>query len=199
MDLNAFVLSHLPPPPARVLEVGCGRAGGLARALDAAGHDVLAIDPEAPEGEIFRRTTLEELDGPGLFDAAVAARVLHHVDLLEAAAEKLARLASLLILDEFAPERIDERAKRWYEAHRATLSEPSGPEDLGEWRDRHLDLHPSDLVLGAVRASFEERFFERRPYFYYWLRDPETESVERAAIEEGELPALGWRWVGRPR
>ena len=44
MSVLAFVRSALPPPPARVLEVGAGD-GELAAALLAAGYDVVAIDP----------------------------------------------------------------------------------------------------------------------------------------------------------
>ena len=65
MDSADFVLAQLPPSAARVLEVGCG-SGALARALDAAGHRVLAIDPVAPDGPIFRRVTLEALDELGI-------------------------------------------------------------------------------------------------------------------------------------
>ena len=75
MDLVAFVRTALPPPPSSVLEVGCG-AGQVARSLDAVGYRVVAIDPEAPEGEIFRRTTLENLRHTGPFDAAVASYAL---------------------------------------------------------------------------------------------------------------------------
>src|SRR5688500_2513925 len=78
MDVTEFVFAVLPPTPARVLEVGCG-SGDLARELSAAGYDVLAIDPEAPEGPIFRRSTIEELDERSPFDAVVASRSLHHV------------------------------------------------------------------------------------------------------------------------
>jgi 2-polyprenyl-3-methyl-5-hydroxy-6-metoxy-1,4-benzoquinol methylase len=42
-----FVLDHLPAPPSRVLEVGCG-SGELALHLAAADYEVVAIDPEAP-------------------------------------------------------------------------------------------------------------------------------------------------------
>ena len=58
MSFAQFVLTQLPPPPARVLEVGCGDEGGVAYALDAAGYDVLGIDPHAPDGPLFRRTTI---------------------------------------------------------------------------------------------------------------------------------------------
>ena len=50
MNLEPFAAAHLPAPPARVLEVGCGH-GALAYAMARLGHDVLAIDPRAPEGE----------------------------------------------------------------------------------------------------------------------------------------------------
>src|SRR5206468_8596581 len=54
VELTEWVLSQLPDPPTRLLEVGCG-GGELARLLAAAGHEVVAIDPRAPEGRIFRR------------------------------------------------------------------------------------------------------------------------------------------------
>jgi len=199
VDVNAFVLAQLPPPPARVLEVGCG-GGELAQALDAAGYDVLAIDPRAPAGALFRTVTLEELEEPGPFDAAVAVRVLHHVDPLGPAVAKLARLAPLLVLDEFAPERLDAVAQDWYDGQRrvlaATGADPGGPEDLDEWRAAHSDLHPSAVVLAAVRAAFEERLLTWEPYLYRWLTDPASESHERALVETGALPALGYRWAG---
>ncbi len=57
-----------------------------------AGYDVVAIDPDAPDGEIFRRTTIEAFDDPGPFDAVVASLSLHHVHDLGAALDKLVRL-----------------------------------------------------------------------------------------------------------
>jgi len=196
-----FVLAQLPPPPARVLEVGCGGEGGVAYALDAAGYDVLAIDPQAPEGPLFRRKTLEELDDPGPFDAVVAGRVLHHVQPLGAGLDKLARLAPLLVVDEFAPERLNGATQDWYEAqHRALVAsgrEPEGPARLDHWRAAHSDIAPSGTVLAELRARYDELAFERRPYLYRWLGGPATEQLEETLIGVGAIDAVGLRWVGR--
>src|SRR6266516_2651142 len=55
VDFTAFVLSQLPPPPVRVLEIGCGPNGGITPALGDAGHDALGVDPDAPEDGRYRR------------------------------------------------------------------------------------------------------------------------------------------------
>ena len=98
-----FVLAWLPPAPARVLEVGCGREGGVVELLADAGYDIVGVDPDAPVGERFRRAPFQELaPSLGAFDATVAGRMLHHVDPLDAAVDLLAALAPRLIVDEFA-------------------------------------------------------------------------------------------------
>jgi 2-polyprenyl-3-methyl-5-hydroxy-6-metoxy-1,4-benzoquinol methylase len=115
MDLHVLARAELPRPPARVLEVGCGR-GELARALSTNGYDVVAVDPDAPEGAIFRRTTLEALDEEGRFDGALAALALHHVDDLDAALDKLHSLlhpGAPLVVREFAWDLVDEATARW--------------------------------------------------------------------------------------
>jgi len=103
LDFTEFTLSHLPRAPQRVLEVGCGSEGGVAPALAAAGYDVVAIDPDAPAGPLYRRVALEDFDDSGPFGAVVAGRVLHHVEPLEPALDKLVRLGVVLdqIVDEF--------------------------------------------------------------------------------------------------
>src|SRR5919109_1317530 len=134
VSFTAFALAQLPAPPRRVLEVGCGREGGVAPDLAAAGHDVIAIDPDAPDGPFYRQTTLEEFDDTQAFDAVVAGRVLHHVQPLAPALDKLVRFAPLLILDEFAWNHMDPATVDWYERqHRALVAagtEPKGPPDL---------------------------------------------------------------------
>ena len=70
-ELRAFVRANLPEPPARVLEIGAG-SGRLARALRAAGYDVLAIDPKS-DNEDVGPVALADVDEPaGSFAAAVA-------------------------------------------------------------------------------------------------------------------------------
>jgi len=195
-----FVLAHLPPAPARVLEVGCGHEGGVAYELDEAGYDVLAIDPHAPEGPLFRRTTLEELDDPGPFDAADAGRVLHHVEPLASGLDKLVSLAPLLLVDEFAWERIDEPAQSWYESHhralRAAGQEPYGPASIDEWRRNHPGLHRSDDLLRELEQRYATRVLERRPYFYRWFETPASEQLEQSLVDAGAIPAIGWRYAG---
>jgi hypothetical protein len=200
-----YVLEHLPPIPARVLEVGCGDEGGVAPALAAAGYDVLAIDPRAPVGPLYRRVSLEELDDPGPFDAAVAGRVLHHVDPLGPALDKLAGLAPLLILDEFACNRIDDAARDWYRRRYREVAVgpgvPHAPADLEEWEAAHTGLHPYPVLRRELDLRYDERDFSWVPYLYRWLRDAETKMLEERLIARGELQPLGFRYTGtaKPR
>jgi SAM-dependent methyltransferase len=200
VDFTEFALLHLPEAPRRVLEVGCGRSGGVALTLAAAGYDVLAIDPDAPEGPAYRQVTLEELDDPGPFDAVVAGRVLHHVHPLGKALDKLATLAPLLILDEFAWNHMDEASVGWYEAqHRLLVAAgrpPKGPADLAEWRTRHADLHPYETLRKEIDARYEELHFEWRPYLYRWLAGPASETLEAALIAAGAIRPIGFRYAG---
>jgi len=186
-----------------VLEVGCGEEGGIAPVLADAGYDVLAIDPVAPEGPLFRRTTLEELDDPGPFDAAVAGRVLHHVTPLDPALDKLVSLSPLLVLDEFAHDLIDESTYGWYaEQYRRVATSgahPHAPSDLREWRAAHAGLHPHEALLSALDARYETRDLRFGPYFYRWLRDPPTRAAEERALEDGALRPIGYRYTGVAR
>ena len=187
MDVTEFVLAELPPPRARVLEVGCGN-GDLARALAAAGYDVLAVDPDAPEGAIFRRTTIEELDDDqDSFDAVVASRSLHHVDDLGQALDKIAGLlrpGGVLILDEFA----------WDQLDASSASEVGIP--LDEWRKEHEDLHTATAMLAELWAHFEQRRCSWEPYLHREQRKAVSEELERELIAAGRLAPTGFRYVG---
>ncbi len=185
-EVAEFVLAELAHPPARVLEVGCGD-GELARELVAAGYDVLAIDPDAPAGPLFRRTTIEDLDEPGPFDAAVASRSLHHVSDLSLALDKVAavlRPGGIFIVDDFAWERLDADSARLVGI------------DLQEWRDEHCDLHTSEAMLRGLEARFTARGLSPGPYLYRETNQAIDEARERELIEAERLSAIGFRYVG---
>jgi SAM-dependent methyltransferase len=186
VDVLAFVLGELPSPPARVLEVGCGQ-GELARALAEAGHDVLAIDPDAPDGALFRQITLEELDENERFDAVVSSRALHHLPDLVAALDKVASLlqgGGPLVIDDFGWQRLGSTAA-------SNVGIPPG-----EWRAEHHDLHTSDAMLRELGKRFIERSLTWEPYLYRESRQVVSEDVERELIAAGQLLPLGFRYVG---
>jgi hypothetical protein len=197
-DFATFVLDQLPPSPGRVLEVGCGRDGGLVAVLAARGYDVLGVDPDAPDEPGFVRARFEEIEGE--WDAVVAGRMLHHVDPLDEGIAKLARLAPLLVVDEFAWNRIDDDARDWYAGQHRMLAaagaDPPGPENLVDWATRHPGLHSDDTVLAALRAHFDERVLERIPYLHRWLGGPSSEALESTLVDAGAFPAIGYRWAG---
>ncbi len=194
-DFATFVLDQLPAAPRRVLEVGCGREGGLVDLLAARGYDIVGVDPDAPEGERFLRAAFQEVDGS--WDAVVAGRVLHHVHPLDEGLDHLASLAPLLLVDEVAFDLIDAPAQEWYEGQHALLraagADPPGPPDLDEWRARHSDLHPHIPLLDALRARYDERALEWVPYFHRWLGGPSSEALEETLIGAGAIPAIGYR------
>lgn len=202
MDTAQLVVEHAPAP-ARLLEVGCGE-GHLARRLVELGYDVVAIDPDAPEGDIFRRASLEEFDSPQPFDVVVARRSLHHIADLEAAVTKIHSLlheGGTLILDEFAWDQMDARTAQWYHSN---VTEPR-PEDEslhhdrfpGAWVAEHYGLHGSGAMRRALEGLFDERQFERVPYIAeHYLKRPDLVEIEHDLIRRGAISALGFRYAG---
>jgi SAM-dependent methyltransferase len=203
-----FVRAQLPAPPARVLEVGCGQ-GELTTSLAVAGYDVLGIDPVAPQGDLFRRLMLEDLDDePRRYDGVIAALSLHHIRDLEAAVDKIVSLLrpeGVLVVEEFVWDRLDEPTLEWlYEQRRALAANgsgepPSSVEELrAEWKAEHLGLHGDESIRLALAARFDEQTFVRTPYLYRLLGDPATEVLEQALVDSGAIQALGFRYAGRP-
>ena len=192
-DLLAFVGQWLPRPPARVVDVGCGD-GAMTRELWAQGYAVTGIDPQAPEGQAFVRTTLEDFASPARFDAAVALRSLHHVGDLERAVESLwraVRPGAKVVVLEWAVELLDDSVWEWLERH--------GLEDHAHGDDHGGRVPPHVIPLTDVMAAMSRRFalrLEEPGTFLARERGREDlHAVEQAAIAAGELPALGARLV----
>jgi SAM-dependent methyltransferase len=200
-DLRAFVRANLPEPPARVLEVGAG-SGRLARALRAAGYDLLAIDPKA-DGDDVRAVALSELDEPeGSFAAAVAVVSLHHVDPLEESCRRLGELVEpggTLVVDEFDVAAFDLGAAVWWLEQCRALGEPQ-PKSAEELVAEHREhLHPLERVLAALEPHFELGLPLRGPWLHSWKLGDSLRAVEEEAIARGDLRATGARLVGRRR
>ncbi len=208
-----FVRSQLPPPPASVLEVGCG-SGELARSLSAGGWRVTAVDPEAPEGGPFVRATVEELEveDHGPFDAAVAVLSLHHAGELGTVLDKvrsLLRPGGVFVVDEFRKEHLADRATAaffYYQQlslHHAGRKGAKGHQPDGaafdSWYARDTGHRAAVHGEGEVLAPLEERFVTRSlsygPYLFRGL-DAAVEPLERKLIAEGGIQAAGLRWVG---
>jgi SAM-dependent methyltransferase len=218
--VEEFVLDQIGEPPARVLEVGCGK-GDLAVALDRAGYSVTAIDPRAPDGPIFRRVGIEEFSEPGTFDHVVAILSLHHVEDIGGALDKTAgllRAGGTLIVVEFAWDRIDATTAEWARA-RIPATHDSGTHswlerccrgrthhggdgvehhhaeaDAAEWANEE-GLHSSGRILEEIGHRFAQRCFSWWPYLYPDLDDT-SEADEPAAIEAGEINATSFCYVG---
>jgi len=200
-----FASEHLPAPPARVLDVGCGQ-GELTTALAVAGYDVLGIDPLAPPGDHFRRLKLEDVEETELFDAVVGGHSLHHVRNLEAGLDRIVRLlrpGGVLVVDEFGWDRIDESTLDWLYGQRRALAAAghgTAPDSLEalreEWESDHLGIHGYAALRQGIDVRFEERAFAWTPFLHRLVGGVATEVLEQALIDAGAIQALGFRYAG---
>ena len=110
-----FVRGQLPPAPATVLEVGCGRLGGFVPTLLDADYHAVGVDPEAPEGPGYHRVEFERYEPPQPVECVVASLSLHHVADLDEALDRLQALlvpSGVLVVVEWAWEQFDEATAR---------------------------------------------------------------------------------------
>lgn len=198
-DLRGFVLGSLPPPPARVLEIGAG-TGDLASELEDGGYDVLAIDPSSDSADVVRLALLDLDEPPASFDAALAVVSLHHVEPLEASFQRLAvliRPGGRLVVDEFDVQAFDERAAAWWGAQRLALGHADHDHDPRGHvvDDLRTELHSIETIRRALEPFFE--LTPRMPvaYLHRWDLAESLAVPENELIDRGELPAVGVRFT----
>ena len=191
-----------------MLDIGCGQ-GELTAALARAGYDALGIDPQAPQGDRFRRLKLEDLDETDSFDAAVAAFSLHHISDLDGALDRIAAIVGpggVLVVDEFGWDRLDDQTLDWLYGQRRALAAaghgtaPASPDELRrEWDAEHLGLHGFETLRAALDRRFHELAFVWQPHLYRTLGGVATEVLEGALIAADAIQALGFRFAGTVR
>jgi len=183
-DVRAFVVGSLPPPPARVLEVGAGD-GQLAAALRGLGYDVVAIDPREDPGEGVNQVALAALSAPQeSFDAAVAVIALHHVE--------------PLLVDELDVAALDDRAMAWWSAQQEAAGTPIDDIDRVR-REMQGHLHDVETIVAALAPHFDVGGTVRGTYLHRWHLPPGLRAAEEELVGAGRLPAVGVRIVGRRR
>lgn len=112
-----YLAGFLPPAPARVVEIGCGR-GALAAALIAAGYDLTGVEPDPDAADTARSRGVRVLGcpiedcapGDRPYDVALFTRSLHHgtdLDGCLGAAARLLRAGGRIVIEEFAREDAD--------------------------------------------------------------------------------------------
>jgi hypothetical protein len=206
-----FVREHLPSPPARILEIGCGPLGGFVPQLQAHGYDPVGIDPAAP-GPATSRSPSSGTPRPSPWrGSSPAPRCTTSLTWTTSWTAWLAPWCrgGVLVVVEWAWERFDGATARWCFARL-----PDGDGD--SWLHRHHEawqasgrpwdgyikawsqderLHTGQHMMRGLRARFDTRLLEEGPYFFCELADVTT-SDEQAAIDSDHIQANGIRYIG---
>ena len=211
----SFISTALPPAPARLVEIGCGAAGGIVPAALAAGYQAVGVDPQAPDGAAYRQLPFENYEPSSSLDVVVSVQALHHLADLDAAVERVDRMLShdgVLVIVEWAWERIDEATARWLFARVPAdansgwagqrrddwrASELPWPEYRDRWAREH-GLHSWRAVESALANRFDTVLREDVPSLFGDVTEI-SEQAERAAIAAGEISTTGIHWIGRRR
>lgn len=207
-----FLQRYLPPPRARVLDVGCG-AGDLALALRDRGYQITALDRSPDAVRAARAQGLQAVEGDFLlyddtpFDAILMSRVLHHISPLEEAMVRTSRLLGpqgVLLIDDFGVDRVDRAAARWLYDQSTLLVAgglmeprewdcPQVADPMERWRVEHdfdPPLHSATAMIAGIKAQFEVTSITDAPYLYRHLAERlqphETSAAVFACLKEAE-------------
>jgi SAM-dependent methyltransferase len=228
----AFVEQHTNIRNSTVLEVGCGQ-GHLAKALSDAGANVTAVDVSEEaiasvkeKGIRAIQSDFTEFHSNQKFDMVVFSRSLHHIQPLNAAvriAHTLLKSGGVLIVEDFAAEKMDESTLNWLRTQKAQLpAEIRVPDDeckhrlhadsLAEWNAHLFGKHhvsKSSEMLNEIRISFSQPRVETAIYLYRYLIDyvvptevsaqalAQIYEAEQAAIDSQQIVSVGWRITAR--
>ena len=210
-----MVHDRLPPSPANVLEIGCGSLGGFVPMLRSSGYQAVGIDPEAPDGEDYRRVEFERGETFEDIDAVVASTSLHHVadpaEVIDRVASALVRSGTVVVI-EWDWQRFDEPTADWC-FRRLGSDEQTGwlhrrrdewrgtgqpwPDYLQAWAQQE-HVHAWETLLRLLDERFDRLQLAPGPYFFPDLTDT-SEEDEQAAIVAGEIRATRVDYVGRMR
>ena len=212
---------HLPDPPARVLEVGCG-AGDLAAALLQRGYDVVALDQSEENVARARAKGVNAAAAswPDFVDAPFAAilftRSLHHIQPVTIALKRAQELLSgggVLLVEDFAYHEADERTILWFK-NMVDLLDAAGvlnhddnrfasriarAENAQEaWQLDHVDIAPAAEIHNAVQSLFTLRAGGQTPHLYRYVSQvakPEVAAPVVAAALRQERAAQRARFI----
>lgn len=210
-----FIRGQLPPPPATVIELGCGPAGGHIPALLHAGYHATGVDPEAPRGPEYQQIAFEEYRPEDQAGAVIASVSLHHVGDPGAVLDHVCGVLGLhgvLVVLEWISEHFDEASAHWCFGHR--LRDPAEPgawlADLhAEWAASRLawgpfyqgwleyhGLHPAAAIQRELQARFVTTHQSSGPYYFPDLLDADAHA-EQTAIDAGEVKPGCLLYAGR--
>ncbi|HEY9730914.1 MAG TPA: class I SAM-dependent methyltransferase [Drouetiella sp.] len=194
--------------PASLLEVGCGE-GDLAVAL---GEKLRVVAIERNQSaalsamqkcvNVIQMDFFDFPENEDKFDIVLFARSLHHIQPLEEAICKTAKLLKpdgRMIIEDFAAEKADLATVNWYfrarrelngvgllSSHSRFHAVDSAPNALTWWRQHHFEKHQvatSTEMRQAIAAHFtiEEESFV--PYMYRYLLTDLLPGVDGTEVE----------------
>lgn len=209
-----FVREHLPPLPARVVELGCGPLGGFVPQMRLLGYDAVGVDPEAPDAAEYVQTEFELFDVDEPVDVFVACASLHHVADLGVVLDRITSVLDpdgSVVVVEWAHERFDEATARWCFDRLAVGDESWLSHHRDRWQESgqswdqyfqgwvsHERLHAGRDIVRGLQTRFDTKIVGETSYLFADLGDV-TSADEQAAVEAGVIQATGIRYVGQRR